>query len=334
MKGPLLLEWRRGLEPLLLEWRGDSAELGDAAIGGATAAGGEGEAAPIAQADAVSARAAGAAPSDEAREVAAPAFVRAPRRGRGQGAREPAPPADDGRTDGRRRTPRGAAEDVSRRLQGGDDGRSSSGRPEPEFDPPPPARPDPGPPPLAYPRVQNPRALFGTGRVMKGAPATPIAEQPSHDLLIVPKNSGFRAADHGIRAVISYLHTTQMLTPTAERLEGDDLVVTLSPGPFAHLLFTEGTAPPGSPVVLEGALFAGASSRPLPWGEPERRACFWLALMGARFHAINDALRKRLHQILYLGPELVRGDHEPSRLSATARAAESARVQRVAFEEF
>lgn len=188
------------------------------------------------------------------------------------------------------------------------------------------------PPPEARPRVRpeiqaDPRTVYkqrGRATETRLAPREPvapmqIADGPVMDLIIVPQLPGFRASEHGIKAVVGYLRTTQILTAKHQKsLPDGATVVELLPDVFVHLaFFDDGGAPPGPPAIAEALLWSGVKPAPLPFG-PKREACFRLELVGVRFPRVSDAFLARLNSILYLKAELVAVPHDPKRLRRPA----------------
>jgi hypothetical protein len=170
----------------------------------------------------------------------------------------------------------------------------------------------------------------------EGAPAPrPEATERLWDLIIVPAQTGFRASEQGVKALVLYLDRSQLLrSPTVSTLEefvghplhqtaehwrarlrgpgaGDETrIVSLEPGEFAHQIFHEGAAPGGGPSVLRGHI--GQRPRPmaLPFGQEGREAAFWLALIGCRFDKPSRGFLERLHSILYLRPQVFAVPHD------------------------
>ncbi len=169
----------------------------------------------------------------------------------------------------------------------------------------------------------------------EGAPAPrPEAHERLWDLIIVPAQTGFRASEQGVKALVLYLDRSQLLrSPTVSTLEefvghplhqtaehwrerlrgpggGDETrIVSLEPGEFSHQIFFEGAAPAGGPAVLRGHI--GQRPRPmaLPFGQESREAAFWLALVGCRFDKPSRGFLERMHSILYLRPQVFAVPH-------------------------
>lgn len=191
------------------------------------------------------------------------------------------------------------------------------------------------PPPTDRPRPPekhlDPRTAFkrrghappaGTTRSIP--PATiKAADQPTHDHVIVSSNPTFRASDQGIKALIVYLRTSQILVAKAEKITPEGTTIDLLPDVFSHLAFTEGAAPSGAPSVLEGRVWFGSKPAPLPFSDPPGRTSFLrIELFGARFARLSEAFLARIHQILYLRPEALATEHDPERLrTKSARVA-------------
>lgn len=165
----------------------------------------------------------------------------------------------------------------------------------------------------------------------------PEATQALWDLLIVPAQTGFRASDQGVKALVLYLDRSQLLrSPTVSTLEefvghplhqteehwrarlrggvasGETRIITLEPGEFSHQIFFEGAAPAGPSSVQRGHI--GQRPRPMavPFGPEGREAAFWLALTGCRFERPSRGFLERLHSILYLRPQVFAVPHRPA----------------------
>lgn len=133
--------------------------------------------------------------------------------------------------------------------------------------------------------------------------------------MLVPQLPSFRASDQGVKAVVSYLRSTQILTAKHQKAYPDGAVgIELLPDVFCHLAFTdEGSAPAGPPCIAEGYLWFGPKPMKLPFG-PARESCFRLELVGVRYPRVSEAFLARLHSILYLKGEQHPEPHEPRRL--------------------
>lgn len=186
--------------------------------------------------------------------------------------------------------------------------------------PPPPGRP------RTHPEVQvDPRTVFKQRsrptrlEPRTAAPTLPLADQPVTDLLIAPQLPSFRASEQGVKAVISYLRATQILTAKQQKTFPDgSTAIELLPDVFVHLAFTdEGGAPPGPPCIAEAYLWFGPKPAKLPFGPP-RESCFRLELVGVRYPRVSDAFVARLNSILYLRAEVHPVPHDPLRLRKPA----------------
>ena len=147
------------------------------------------------------------------------------------------------------------------------------------------------------------------------------APEAAHDLIVVPQSPSFRASTHGVMALVRFLQTSQLLAVRAQQdLPNGGLLLELSPDAFAHQLFFEGAAPTGAPVLIEAWLRTSPSPTPTRFGNPPRETCFALEILGCRFPALSEGMKARIHQILYLRPELVRVDHDATRLERQSPA--------------
>ncbi|MCC6624190.1 MAG: hypothetical protein IT385_23265 [Deltaproteobacteria bacterium] len=153
----------------------------------------------------------------------------------------------------------------------------------------------------------------------KKKPGPPV--DPTHDFVIVPQNPTFRTAEQGVNAVLTYLRTAQFFGLRARRDLPDETVFELAPETFVHQIFGEGAAPDGPPSVLEATLRVSAKPRPVPFGPAGRTSCLCLTLVGCRFAKVGEPFKARLHQIVYMRPEIFPLPHDPARLRTTAGSA-------------
>ena len=170
----------------------------------------------------------------------------------------------------------------------------------------------------------DPRTVFKRKPAEAVGPRTRAAEPPhtaaasaaTHDHTIIPTNPGFRVAEQGVKALVTYLRTSQILAAKKERTVGDATYIEFLPDVFAHLAFTEGAAPSGPPSILEGTLWFSSKPAAVPFGDPTLTSHFRLEIVGARFPLVSAAFVARLHQILYLRPVVISTPHDPTRLRA------------------
>ena len=153
------------------------------------------------------------------------------------------------------------------------------------------------------------------------------------DLLIVPKMAAFRVSDQGIKALVTYLRTAQILVAKVQKPFAEGIALELLPDTFSHLAFAEGAAPPGEPSILEGLLWFGTKPQPLPFGDAERKCCFRLELLGNRYPKPNEAFLARLNQILHLRPEVIAVPHDPARLRSATHRVATEPIPRVDMQE-
>lgn len=148
------------------------------------------------------------------------------------------------------------------------------------------------------------------------ARTNPRAPQPdaAHDLLILPQMPSFKCSDHGLQAVLNYLRSAQLFSPRTLHDTPEGLVYELSPDVFVHQIFVDGMAPAGGPCVLEATLRAFRAPSAPAFGPPARVTCFALELVGSRFGFVLETFKQRLHQIIYLRPEVHVSPHDPARL--------------------
>ncbi|MFO0745787.1 MAG: hypothetical protein U1F43_08945 [Myxococcota bacterium] len=206
---------------------------------------------------------------------------------------------------------------------------------DPGFDPPPGAlgrRPQaqgPDPRSLSLNR-KRPSGVMQAVRPASQTAAPPPPSKPkpqsveaAWDILILPQNPHFKAADQGVTAVLTYLRTAQMFTARARHDNPDGVVFDLTPEVFVHMIFVQGQAPPGAPAVREATLRVWPKPQPQTFGPAGKQACFALELIGCRYPQVLEAFKARLHQIVYLRPEVHVVPHDPARL----RVAEPAPAQ-------
>jgi hypothetical protein len=183
------------------------------------------------------------------------------------------------------------------------------------------------PPPEARPRLRpeihaDPRTVFR----QRGQPsarlepraaeaAVKIADGPVTDLMVVPLLPSFRCSEQGVKALLGYLRSTQILTAKHQKVWPDSsMSIELLPDAFVHLaFFNEGASPPGPPCIAEGHLWFGSKPVALPFGAA-RESCFRLELVGVRCTQVSDAFLARLNSILYLKAQVLAAPHDPKRL--------------------
>lgn len=194
--------------------------------------------------------------------------------------------------------------------------------------------------PRRVPEVQiDPRTVFKQKPQAphRAAPqkvaSIPLADGPVCDMVIVPQLPSFRASEQGVKSLLAYLRTSQVLVPKAQKTAPDGAIaIELLPDVFVHLLFTEGTAPPGPPCIAEGLLWFGPKPRSLPFG-PAREACLRLELVGVRARALAEGFLPKLHSLLYLKPELHMVEHDPARLRRPAPGLAAEPIPRFEVQE-
>jgi len=183
------------------------------------------------------------------------------------------------------------------------------------------------PPPEARPRLRpeiqaDPRTVFkqrGTtpNRFVPQAAeaALKIADGPVTDLMVVPLLPSFRCSEQGVKALLGYLRSTQILTAKHQKAWPDSsMSIELLPDAFVHLaFFNEGGSPPGPPCIAEAHLWFGSKPVALPFGA-DRESCFRLELVGVRCAQVSDAFVARLNSILYLKAQVLAVPHDPKRL--------------------
>jgi len=186
----------------------------------------------------------------------------------------------------------------------------------------------------------DPRTVFkrhGTVAIVPRArgdgPKPEQGAEPTHDHVLVPGNPGFRASEQGIKALLTYLRTAQIMAPKAQRTVGDETFIELLPDAFAYLVFTEGMAPAGLPAMLEGTLWFGPKAVALPFPDPTRHTLFRLEIVGCRFARVAEAFMARVHQILLLKPEVLTTAHDPARLRVKVPRLASTPIPRFDLQE-
>lgn len=206
-----------------------------------------------------------------------------------------------------------------------------------ESPPPPPSRPRPPEPHIDPRTVFKRRATMPTMHAALAprpkAEPEKVADAATTDYIILPQNPGFRVSEQGVKSLVTYMRTAQILVAKPEKSVANGAVIELLPDVFSHLAFMEGNAPSGPPSILEGTLWFGNKPAPLPFGDVTRTTCFRIELVGARFDRLADAFLARLHQILHLRPEALVIAHDPARLRAQGPRLASGPIPRVDMQE-
>jgi|GEM_PF-3024370 len=125
-----------------------------------------------------------------------------------------------------------------------------------------------------------------------------------YDVMIVPGKPGFRLSDQGVAALVRYLGVSQLLV-AREQVTGDGWVeLYFDPDLFAHHLFVD-AAGGDAPALDEAVVRFGTASCTIPYGdEAGKPTCVYIELVGALYPTINDELRDRLQQMLYMRPKV------------------------------
>jgi hypothetical protein len=183
----------------------------------------------------------------------------------------------------------------------------------------------------------DPRTAFRQRSAPRPAPprvsAVSVAPAAKSDMIILPQAPTFRVVEQGLKSLINYLRTTQILTATAQKIHPDGAVeIALRPDAFVHLVLLEGSAPSGPPCVAEASIWSTPKPRPVPFG-PAREACLWLELIGVRADTLVEGFLPKLHSLLYLRPELHVVPHDPRRLHQPTPALAAEPIRRFDVEE-
>ncbi|MCB9734746.1 MAG: hypothetical protein H6745_19350 [Deltaproteobacteria bacterium] len=158
-------------------------------------------------------------------------------------------------------------------------------------------------------------------------------DEPRYDVLITPGRDGFRVADQGVRALLSYFTMTQLLA-LREQVDGDGWTeLFLDPDQFAHHLFRDGPAPPGGAPLIEAILRVGAAATGQPYGaQLGRDIHVYLELVGARWPDVAKDFLDKLQQIVWMRPQTSVKPHAPPPPHAPGRAAAVRREARAAAQ--
>lgn len=129
--------------------------------------------------------------------------------------------------------------------------------------------------------------------------------EPRFDLLVLSQNRAFNMVDHGLRALMNFLHTGNVGRATDEALAKTWQEIYLKPGATPHEPFVrhgwDETIQPFLELVVHNSLKAEA----LPWGgEPDEGVRFWIEFRGCLFKDFDGRFKNRLQNALNTRYEL------------------------------
>lgn len=125
-----------------------------------------------------------------------------------------------------------------------------------------------------------------------------VADDQRYDVLVLPANAGFRAANNAIRSMVMTLNFRGFAKPVDEAITKDWVEIYCEPGPAAHEVFYERAYTGPDPVFHECMVYAGSEPIELDYG-PQRPVYFCLEFRGCVFQEPKGPFRKLLKDSLH-----------------------------------
>ena len=162
---------------------------------------------------------------------------------------------------------------------------------------------------------------------------TPVVDGPPRvDLLVVSQNRAYNMVDHGLRALMNFLHTGNIGRATDEALAKTWTEIYLKPGATPHEAFVRHGWDSAEQPFLELVVHTSSQPEFLPWGPENEGARFWLEFRGSLFEDFDGRFKNRLREVLNTRFDLFTRPHTdlpPHRVVPPGEEAEAAkRVQK------
>jgi len=126
------------------------------------------------------------------------------------------------------------------------------------------------------------------------------------DLLVLSQNSAFNMVDHGLRALMNFMHTGHIGRATNEALAKDWQEIYLVPGATAHEAFVRHAWDMSINPFVEIVVHNSLKMQPIPFGgEPGQAARFWIEFRGCLFEEFDGRFKNRLHNSLNTRTEII-----------------------------
>ncbi len=129
--------------------------------------------------------------------------------------------------------------------------------------------------------------------------ASPAADGPPRvDLLVVSQNRAYNMVDHGLRALMNFLHTGNIGRAIDEALAKGWTEIYLKPGATPHEAFVRHGWDASELPFLEIVVHTSLQPEYLPWGLESEGVRFWLEFRGVLFEDFDGRFKNRLREVL------------------------------------
>lgn len=131
------------------------------------------------------------------------------------------------------------------------------------------------------------------------------------DVLIVSQSRDFNLVEQGMKAVINYLSTSNVLRPNDEAVAKEWVEVHGTPGPTAHEAFTRGGYGGDYEVFKAATVRGGLRYTPMPFGgAPGEEVRFYIAFFGVLWRELSPNFKNRLTRLLVTRIDVFSRPHE------------------------
>jgi len=131
------------------------------------------------------------------------------------------------------------------------------------------------------------------------------------DVLIVSQARDFNLVEQGMKALINFLATNNVVRPAEEAIAKEWVEIYGTPGPTAHEAFTRGGYAGDYEVFKEAAVRGGLRYTPMPFGgAPDEEVRFYVAFYGALWNDLSPNFKNRLSRLLVTRFDIFTRPHE------------------------
>ena len=130
-----------------------------------------------------------------------------------------------------------------------------------------------------------------------------------YDIIMVPKSTGQRVSEQGIKSLVNYIHATGLAKAKEEVCSADWTEIYFETYIGSHDVFYEGELREGPPVFLEFCVRFGAEAVD-PGYDDVGSVFFYAEFRGSPFDRILEELPARVHDILTIGPRTFVREHQ------------------------
>lgn len=131
------------------------------------------------------------------------------------------------------------------------------------------------------------------------------------DVLIVSQTRDFNLVQQGVKSLINFLATANIMRPADEAVAKEWVEVYGPPGPTAHEAFTRGAYGGDYAVFHEATVRGGQKYVPMPFGGAKgEEVRFYIAFYGVLWNELSPSFKNRLTRLLVTRLDLFTRPHE------------------------